>query len=98
MKVIPAQDGATKLCHAKPGDAVRLIDKDGNRSTEVYLVAFMEKKGCLAARDCASNGLYSDDRPLFVVNIETGESKSMPHLSSRVIILRGAAVVENAID
>lgn len=98
MRVIADQDSATKLCHAKPGDAVRIIDKNGNRSAEVYLVAFMEKKGCSAARECASNGLYSDDRPLFLVDTGTGQAVTMPHLSSRVLILRAAAIVENAIE
>ncbi len=82
----------TKLCHAKPGQAVTLVTALMERDRHAYLVCVVPDKNKHAARDTVSNGLYDDERKLFLVNLETGELRDMPHLSSRVIIWDDAAL------
>jgi hypothetical protein len=85
-----------KMCWAKPGDVVRLIGADLQVDPAMYLVCAVGDgiKGKRAARELASNGMYDDQRPLFLVNIETGILMNMTHLSGRVDIIRDVAVVE----
>lgn len=93
MKIIEGTKGLSKLCHAQPGDVIRIP-----QFPSLYLVACFAMKGCKPARAGATNGLYSDERPLFMVDLASGEARELPHLSSLVEIVRGAAVVEDAID
>jgi len=82
-----------KLCHARPGDAVRLLDREtGNPLPELYIVCIFNQKGKRHMRPCRSEGLYDEQRPLFLVNLTTGEAAEMPHLSSRVQIVRDARI------
>lgn len=93
MKIIESNKGLRKLCHASPGDVIRIPGVPG-----IYIVSFFPMKNCSAARNGATNGLYSDECQLFIVNVESGEGSPLPHLSSSVEILRNAALVEDAID
>src|SRR5690242_4944253 len=79
-----------KLCHATPGQIIRVPEMEGK-----FMVCVVNIKNKRAARNI-SKGLYDDERPLFIVNIETGEALAMPHLSTRVEIIDDIAVVENA--
>lgn len=45
-----------------------------------------------AARRGAAHGLYDDKRPLFLLNLRTGCAVKMPHLSSRVEVMRNATL------
>jgi hypothetical protein len=81
-----------KLCFASPGDVVRLLDDCGNEQPEPFLVCVVNS-GAKPMPRHASNGLYSEDRPLFLVSIATGATRAMPHLSKRVRILRDAAII-----
>lgn len=47
-----------------------------------------------AARNKAMNGLYDEKRDLFLVDIETGIINIMPHLSSRVKMVKVVATIE----
>lgn len=85
-----------KLCHAKPGDCVRLPDRDGNLTDELFMVCAFPVKGKRAARPLISHGLYDDERPLFLVSLETGLAREMPHLSSRAEIVRDVVLVQGA--
>jgi hypothetical protein len=86
-----------KLCFAKAGDAVQLPDESGTPSGPVFLVCTIPDQVAKTLKmkvpvGQMSNGLYSDDRPFWLVNLETGECRDMPHLSSRCAILRDATV------
>lgn len=81
-----------KLCHARPGDAIRLLDEDGNPTEQVFIVCVVNQKGKRHMRTNVPHGLYDEERPLFIVDLATGQATSMPHLSSRVEILRNATV------
>lgn len=85
----------TKLCHARPGDVVQLLDANLEPLPGIYVVSIFwtddQKKPSKPGR--ALNGLYSVDDPLFLVNAETGEARMMPHLSSRVVIIRDAQLL-----
>lgn len=93
MKIIESTNGLSKTCHANFGDVIRLPE-----TRELFVVAFFAGKNCRTAKEGASSGLYNEERPMFMVNLVTGEAKPLPHLSSRVEILRRAALVEDAID
>ncbi len=81
-----------KLCSARPGDAIRLLDAAGAELPDTYIIAVMEQKGRRAMRPNRTEGLYDEERPLFMVNLETGQAEALPHLSSRVQILQYAVV------
>lgn len=87
-----------KLCHANPGDVIRIGDKDGIIQSDIYLVCAFNQEGKRAARKTISNGLYDDERPLFMVNLITGEAKPLPHLSSRVEIVKDIAIVRGYVQ
>lgn len=83
----------TKLCHATPGDVVHLFDSNLVEDPAYYLVtAFNEPKKRPAPKHSGS-GLYTDERDIWLVDLETGLAKPMPHLSSRCKIVRNASVV-----
>lgn len=84
MKVVDTR--LPKLCFAKPGDVISI-------DNEIFMVCVMNIKAARAAPLLASNGLYSEERPLFLVNVASGVAVQMPHLSSRVEILHDATIV-----
>lgn len=92
MKIITTR--LPKLCHARPGDVVRIPADEGiGADPALYLVAVSTAhKDKRAMRSNMSHGLYDEERPLFLVNVETGEARAMPHLSSRVEIVRNVIV------
>lgn len=81
-----------KLCHAKVGDLVRLPLRNSEYCEEMapyYIVcADSSDKRLKIGRPGMMHGLYDDERPLFLVDLATGEAIKMPHLSSRVEIIR----------
>lgn len=83
-----------KLCHARPGDAVRLVDPNtGEPTSDLFIVSVDGTHTGRPARPNMLHGLYDDQRPLFLVNLSTGKAERMPHLSSRVEIVRDARIV-----
>ena len=84
-----------KLGHVRPGDAVRVRDpQTGEVKGPLYIVAVFNAPGKRAFRPGQPHGLYDDQRPLFLVNLETGEAEPMPHLSSLVFLVSDAVVTE----
>jgi len=83
-----------KLCHFKPGDVVQLPNgENGELTDELYLICFLPKPTNHRQRRkqavATGFGLYGFDAgELFIVNLETGEARGMPHLSSRVCVRR----------
>lgn len=75
-----------KLCHAPVGGVVQIDD-------DYFIVCAFNPGNKRSARPGMSQGLYDDERDLFLVNLRTGEAVKMPHLSSRVEIVRDASVV-----
>ena len=69
-----------KTCHLRPGDTVFIYGKDGCQIPGLYLVC---SAGPIKAQ-LGSSGLYRADVPVFLVNLETGEARDLPHLSSRL--------------
>lgn len=95
MKIINNQ--LPKLCHARPGDVIRVPYEHGGEGSTLYLVSVFNTPGKRPLRSNAMNGLYDDERPLFMVNLSTGEARPLPHLSSRVEIVRDIAVIEGPV-
>lgn len=92
MKVVDTSK--PKLCHAMPGDCVQLLAENAEILPQLYMVCVNPlNPQNRPAPKFAMNGLYSDERPLFLVNMETGQAAKMPHLSERVIIVRDAELV-----
>lgn len=83
MKILDLRQ--PKLCSAPVGSVVQVDDK-------IYLVCAFNPGGKRAARPNMSQGLYDDERDLFLVEMATGEAVKMPHLSSRVDILHTAVL------
>lgn len=69
---------STKFCHASPGDVIQLPDE-----LTLYLVA-VDGQSTAKKGNKSSIGLYSEERPITLVNLETGEFRKIPHLSSQV--------------
>ena len=78
-------DKDPKLCFAKPGDVVSI---DG-----AFYLLCVTNNGKRPAPAQASNGLYSDERDLFLVDFATGNRHPLPHLSTRVEIHRNAELL-----
>lgn len=91
MKIVDTRK--PKLCFAKPGSVVQLLDEDQAPTGDFYLVTVVDIKGKRAGRNFVPHGLYDEERPLFLVSLETGQAIPMPHLSSRVEIVREAKLV-----
>ncbi|GBG14543.1 molybdopterin oxidoreductase [Novimethylophilus kurashikiensis] len=78
-----------KLCHAKVGAQVRIPDpKTGEILPEIFLVTAIDEPKRKPARPGLSYGLYDDQRKLLLVSLTTGIARAMPHLSSRVEIVK----------
>lgn len=88
--MIVVRSDLPKLCHARPGDVVQLVDQAGEVQPPVYVVAVVDTTGARPMRAHMSHGLYDEVRPLFLVDVETGVTREMPHLSSRAKIHHGA--------
>lgn len=82
----------TKLCHAPVGSRIKLVDSEMKIGDEVFIVGAIDKAGQRPARKGLSLGLYDDQRQLFLMNAASGMQRSMPHLSSRVVILKSDEV------
>jgi len=89
MKISRPDKRFTKLCHATPGMAVMLVDCDMNLDEEPYLVCVVPDTTKRAAR-AISQGLYDDERSLFLVSLRTGQLRDMPNLSSRAVLFPNA--------
>lgn len=90
MKFSMPSQSYTKLCHAKPGMVVMLVDSKMQLDQEPYLVCVIADEKKRSARIGMSHGLYDDERRLFLVSLSTGQMKEMPNLSSRVIMFPDA--------
>lgn len=78
----------SKICHARIGQFVRLPDvKTGHVLPEVFVVVAVDDARCRPARPGMSQGLYDEGRELFLVSLESGRARAMPHLSSRAELL-----------
>lgn len=82
-----------KLCHARVGSVVS-IQNEISLEPEFYLVCVVPKSRKVNNKPAwrGGFGLYSEEKPLFLVNLQTGEALEMPHLSSRVEILEKASM------
>ncbi len=78
----------TKLCHARAGDVVMV---PGWTDTPFMVVAVMDT-GRPARRD-QPEGLFADQRTLYLCNLQTGELARPPHLSTQVTILHNPSIV-----
>lgn len=85
MKIVDTR--LPKLCHAHPGEMVRL-------ENGLHMVCVFPVEGKRPARPMIGNGLYDEERSLFLVNMTTGEAIAMPHLSSRIEIVRDVTLVD----
>lgn len=90
MKFSMNSQSYTKLCHAKPGTVVMLVDSKMQLDQEPHLVCVIADEKKRAARANMSHGLYDEERRLFLVSLSTGQMKDMPNLSSRVIMFPDA--------
>lgn len=88
----------TKMCHARPGDVIRLASgPDVEQTDPLYMLIVLPHDAATlpvpVTDKVHTDGLYSDPRPLALVNLETGIARKLPHLSSRVEILRDATIL-----
>lgn len=77
MKIYYSKSKLTKVCHARPGDCVRVYDDEGN-VRGLYMVCSvgkLEKKLGLAGLCDAG------DTTIVMVNLQTGVLEDLPHLS-----------------
>ena len=86
MKVNYQESEHTKLCHARPGDVVQLVDSNMHVISGVLLVCALEKTS-----SWKGNGLYSVEGVIFF-SVETGLPVSVNSLSQRAVIYRKAEV------
>lgn len=83
MKIVDTRQ--PKLCSASVGSVIQIEEK-------IYMVCAFNPGDKRSARPNMSHGLYDDERDLFLVDVASGEAIKMPHLSSRVEILRDAVL------
>lgn len=89
MKLRTEESTFTKLCHARPGDVVQLVDSACfSNPAKAYLVVMASEH---IPASWGSNGLYSVER-VALIDVETGTPIPVPSLSSRVVIYRHAEV------
>jgi hypothetical protein len=93
MKIAGNPKAVIKLCHAAVGSVVRLVSAKLEVDDEPFLVCAVPDVEKRAARARMTQGLYDDQRCLFLVSLTTGLMKERPHLSSRVIIYSEAEVL-----
>lgn len=89
-----------KLCHAQIGQHVQLTDALGKLEDEVFVVCAVEQPGRRPGRPGQPHGLYDDQRKLFLMSTRSGNTRPMPHLSSRAKLLneRSNATPQEPID
>lgn len=94
MKVEVQIGPYTKLCHARPGDVVQLLDADLVPVVGYFLLVFRDTPRAprLAAKPNQPEGLYADGRELWLVNVESGAFVPPPSFSSRCRIFRDATL------
>lgn len=79
-----------KTCFARAGEIICLVDEKGNVIDDPFLVCVLTLDSIAPKKIVASNGLYSAEEDYYLVNLRTGLPRKMPHLSSRINILRDA--------
>jgi hypothetical protein len=81
-----------KLCHARVGQCIRIHDDVYPHGTGLYLVCSNDARG-VPSYMLPMRGLYdAAEGSLFLVCLQTGLARCMPHLSSRVEIVQDAQV------
>ena len=88
MKIQLTYPNLTKLCHVRPGEVFRIPGKGPGE--QLFLLCRYDVGR--AKTVLSDNGLYSEENPLFKVNLETGEASILPYLSSSVEIVRDVAI------
>lgn len=89
MKLRTEEREFTKLCHARPGDVVQLIDSMCvGDPTKAYLVVMADHH---IPSSWGNNGLYSAEH-VALIDVETGTPIRVPNLSSPCVIYRHAEV------
>lgn len=92
MKIV--KEAITKLCHAKVGQIVLLIHLGEEVEEEgPYMVCAEPGNVKVREERHHPDGLYAEPRRLFLVHMETGLRRNTPNLSSKVVVLRDAALV-----
>ena len=83
MKIQLDKPEYPKICFAHTGDVLEI---EGT----LFLVCQYDigKK----YNPLASNGLYSNENPLFLVDLENGMARTMPHLSTRARNVKNIAI------
>lgn len=93
MSAIPlVRTDLPKICHARVGQPVRLPNAAGDIEPEVFVICAEDAPGRRPGRSGQSQGLYDDQRKLFLVSMLTGQARPMPHLSSRAQLLKHSDV------
>ena len=86
-----------KLFNAKVGDIILLEDTVSELRLPCMVCEFpSEPMG--SRRSYGKMGLYDNQNTLFLVEVETGRARKMPHLSSRVEIIDGDRIVISIAD
>lgn len=80
MKIFKAEAN-TKLCNCSPGDVISLWDKETGLCEGYFLVCMLGEE---LKKQLKTYGLYAAENDLFLVNLQTGGTKKMPHLSSKI--------------
>lgn len=93
MKIAQFPAPTPKVCLFAPGDCLRLLNKDGTVGKKLFMVCRHTIDPKKRAPIGASNGLYSEENPLFLVNLESGEAHAMPHLSAKAVRVDDAYIV-----
>lgn len=91
MKIL-TDERQTKLCHGNPGDVVQL-----SSGGTLYMICVQPERGKRPGRANMSQGLYDDERNLYLVDLQTGYMKEMVHLSTKVTFRPDIAITSNAL-
>ena len=89
-----------KLCFAKEGDLISLLGPDGKSCSDVWEVRAENQPGRKPAPEGANNGLYSDERDFYLLRWHNGKHvrAPMPHLSTRVAIIKRRNEMKEAVE
>lgn len=82
MKIFKAE-ATTKLCNCSPGDVISLWDNNTGLCEGYFLICMLGEE---FKKKSNTFGLYAAENDLFLVNLQTGGTKKMPHLSSKIKI------------
>lgn len=73
-----------KLCHREAGQVIRIEPTtDEKTPAGIYMICRFDT-GKTKRCSWAPSGLYTEENPLFLVNLANGEAVKMPHLSTRI--------------